>query len=112
MRSLGKGERRIACRCEVNTADIQFFEHLRPCGKLNPAYFNALFLQPHFQRAAILQQSKNVSFLIADIYRFWRGNSMGSRNNERRGSNASKHSIQVHKFISMVLAHPDRCAPV
>ena len=63
---LGKDRRRFAGIAEIDRADIDGFEELRPGGKFRPGHLEAERLQLFLQRAPALEQDQLAIFLKAD----------------------------------------------
>ena len=97
LRRLGKGRRRIAGRGQIDTADVEPLQHLRPGGEFDPAYGNTLFFQAFIQGAAIFQQREDVRLLIADVdglRRFGqRGGGKGGEDQQPRGAESVGHCL-------------------
>ena len=81
---LGKGRRRIAGGREVNTADIQPFQHLRASREFHPAYGDALFFKRLIEGATILKQGEDIGLLIANVHGFRRLSQRGRRQPEQQ----------------------------
>ena len=80
--------RRLADIAEVDRADIQSFQQLRPGRKLGPFDGDAERREPFFERAVRLQQHERIGgFLIADakFLRVRLGGKSGSGNDGQRG---------------------------
>ena len=81
---LGKGRRRIAGGRQVDTADVQPFQHLRAGREFHPAHGDALFFEGLIEGAAVFEQGEDIGLLIANVDGFRRLSQRGRRQPEQQ----------------------------